>query len=128
MDVRPPLIKDAQPTDLVQPSQCPLHHPPMDPQPTPVGGQKLRQDWLNPKGAQPPPMRFRAIGSVSSNLVWFTAGPAQIATHQMGHVNVPDALQVGDGPGHFEYPVEDPSPPQSSLKIPGIAEILYSLA
>ena len=74
MNVGPALIADAQPTELVQPGQGPLHHPPVDAQPTAVGGQTLRQDWLDPQGAQPAPMGFRAIGSVSLNLVWFTVG------------------------------------------------------
>ena len=82
MDVGPPLIAHAQPKELVQPGQRPLHHPPMDPQPTAVGGQTLRQDWLNPQGVQPPPMGFRAICSVSLNLVWFMAGPTPLATHR----------------------------------------------
>lgn len=76
MDVRSALIANAQPTELVQPGQRPLHHPLMDPQPTAVGSQTLRQDWLNPHGAQLPPMGFRSIGSVSLDLVWFMAGPA----------------------------------------------------
>ena len=79
MDVRPALIAGAQATELVQPGQRPLHHPPMDSQATAMGGQILQQkdqDWPNPQGAQPPPMGFRVIGSVSLNLVWFTAGSA----------------------------------------------------
>ncbi len=95
MDVGPALIANAQPTELVQPGQRPLHHPPMDPQATTVGCQTLRQDWLNPQGAQDSSMGFRAIGSVSLNLVWFTAGLALLAAHppaadhqgqQLGHV------------------------------------------
>ena len=108
MDVRPALIADAQPTELVQPGQRPLHHPPMDPQSTAVGGRTLRQDWLNSQGAQLSTMGFRAIRSVSLNLVWFTAGSAPLACHrrdscyqgqQLGHVMVVSPSQNG-GPGN----------------------------
>ncbi len=46
MDLGPALIADAQPAELVQPGQRPLHYPPIDAQPTAVGGQTLCQDWL----------------------------------------------------------------------------------
>jgi hypothetical protein len=101
MDVRPPLVADAEAPELVQPGQCSLHHPPMDAQATAMSSEALRQDWFNPQGAQHLPMGFRAIGSVSLNSVWPTAWPASLATHrrngchqgqQLGHI-----MTVGSG-------------------------------
>jgi len=108
MDVRPALIADAQPTELVQPGQGPLHHPPMDAEATAVGGQTLRQDWLNPQRAQDSPMGFRAIGSVSLNLDWSPAWASSLAPNgrnglhqgqQLGHVMAVSSGQ-NDGQGN----------------------------
>jgi len=101
MDVRPPLVADAQPPELVQPGQRPLHHPPVDAEATAMSSEALRQDWFNPQGAQHLPMGFRAIRSVSLNSVWPAAWPTSLATHrrngchqgqQLGHI-----MTVGSG-------------------------------
>jgi hypothetical protein len=68
--------------DKSGPGERSLHHPPMEAEATAMFSEALRQDWLNPQGAQHLPMGFRAIGSVSLNSVWPMAWPASLATHR----------------------------------------------
>ena len=104
VDVCPPLIADAQPPELVQPGQGPLHHPAVDAQATAMSSQTLREHWHNPQGAQHFSMGSRAVGSVSLNSVWSTAWPATLATHrrngchqgqQLGNIMTVSAGQNG---------------------------------
>ncbi len=104
MDVGPPFKADAQPPELVQPGQRPLHHPAMDAKATAMFSQTLREHWLNPQGAQHLPMGLRVIGSVCLNSLWSTAWPAALAPHrrnscyqgqQLGHIMTISSGQKG---------------------------------
>jgi hypothetical protein len=76
VDVRPVLIADAQPSELVQPCQSALHNPAVDAQTAAVPPQTLSEHWHNPQGAQRFPMGSRAIGPVPLDLAWSVAWPA----------------------------------------------------
>ncbi len=114
MNVGSPLVANAQPSELVQPCQGSLHHPPMDAEATPVLGKALGQDRLYPQRPQRAPMRFRVICSVSLNSVWSPAWASSLAPNgrngfhqgqQLGHIMTissrqddgqRDSLGVGD--------------------------------
>ena len=69
MNVGSPLIADAQPAELMQPSQGPLNHPTVDSQAAAVLGEAPGQDRLDPQRAQCLSVGFRVISSVSLNPV-----------------------------------------------------------
>ena len=75
MNVGPPLVADAQPAELMQPSQGSLNHPTIDPEAAAVLGEALGQDRLDSQRAQCFSVRFRMISSVSLNLVRSPARP-----------------------------------------------------
>ena len=81
MNVGPPLITNPQPSELVQPGQSSLHHPPVDTQPTPVLSEALGQHRTDPQRPQRPAMWSGVIGPVSLNLVWPLAGTPGFAAH-----------------------------------------------
>ena len=95
MNVGAPLVANAQPSELVQPCQGSLHHPPMDAQATPVLGKALSQNRLDTQRSQRAPVRFRVISSVSLNLVWSPAWTSSLTPNgrnglhqrqQLGHI------------------------------------------
>lgn len=101
MDVRPTLISNAQPAELVQPRQRPLDHPPMGAQPTSMLCEASSKDRPNPKQAQTPPMRLRIISAVSLDSVWSASRASPLTTNwgnslnqrqQLGHI-----VTVGPG-------------------------------
>ncbi len=104
MNVGSPLVANSQPSELVQPCQGSLHHPPMDAEATPVLGEALGQDRLDPQRPQRPPVRFRVIGSVSLNLVWSPAWTSSLTPNgrnglhqgqQLGHIMTISSRQDG---------------------------------
>ncbi len=101
MDVRPSLIANAQPAELVQPCKRPLNYPPMDAQPTAMLCEALGKDRYDSKRAQCLTMRFRVISTVSLNLLRPATWASSLATnwgnslnqgHQLGHI-----VTVGPG-------------------------------
>ena len=104
MNVGSPLIANAQPAELVQPSQGSLHHPPMDAEATPALGKALGQDRLDPQRSQRPPVRLRVISSVFLNLVWSPAWTSSLTPNgrnslhqgqQLGHIMTISSRQDG---------------------------------
>ncbi len=86
MNVGSPLVANSQPSELVQPCQGSLHHPPIETQATPVLGKALGQDRLDPQRSQRPPVRFRVISSVSQNLVWSPAWTSSLTPNGRNHI------------------------------------------
>jgi hypothetical protein len=82
MNVRPPLIANSQPAELVQPGQRPFHYPPIDSRPAPMLGGAFSQDWLNPEPVQHLTMRLRVIGPVSLNSIRLAPRTSSLATNQ----------------------------------------------
>ncbi len=104
MDVGSPLIADAQPAELMHPSQGSLNHPTIDSEAAAVLGEALGQDRLDPQRAQCLSVRLRVISSVSLNLVRSPARPPSPAPNwwnglhqgqQLGHVMTISSRQDG---------------------------------
>ena len=104
MNVGSPLIADAQPAELMQPSQGSLNHPTIDSEAAAVLGEALGQDRLDPQRAQCLAARFRVISSVSLNLVRSPTRAASPAPNwwnvlhqgqQLGHVMTISSRQDG---------------------------------
>ncbi len=104
MNVGPPLVADAQPAELMQPSQGSLNHPTIDPEAAAVLGEALGQDRLDSQRAQCFSVRLRMISSVSLNLVRSPARPPSPASNwwnglhqgqQLGHIMTISSRQDG---------------------------------
>ena len=104
MNVGPPLVADAQPAELMQPSQGSLNHPTIDSEAAAVLGEALGQDRLDPQRVQCLSVRFRVISSVSLNLVRSPTRAASPAPNwwnglhqgqQLGHVMTISSRQDG---------------------------------
>ena len=84
MDVRPALIADAQPPELVQPGQCPLHHPAVDAQATAMFSQNVAQALAqSPRSATlPDGVQRRRLGLPELGLVYGVACRACLAPEE----------------------------------------------
>lgn len=67
MYVRPPLVPNAQPPELIQPGEGPLHYPPPSAQSAAVFGVALREPRHDATGTQTPPDRLCVITSVAGH-------------------------------------------------------------
>ena len=104
MKVGSALIADAQPAELIQPSQGSLNHPTVDSQAAAVPSEAPSQDRLDPQPAQCLSVGFRVISSVSLNPVRSPARAAPPAPNrwnglhqgqQLGHVMTISSRQDG---------------------------------
>ncbi len=78
MDVSAALVAHPQPAELVQPSQGPLHHPAVNPQPAAVFGAPPSQGWRDVAGPQFLAMLPRVIGPVGVQSFWPATGTAPL--------------------------------------------------
>ena len=104
MNVCPPLIANAHPSELVQPGQGLLNHPPINSQPAPMLSEAFGKDGPNPKQVQRLPMWLRVISTVSLNSIRLVVRPASLATNrknglhqgqQLGHIMTVSSGQNG---------------------------------
>ncbi len=73
MNVRPLLVANAQPPELIQPSECPLHHPPPSTEPAAVFGVALRKKRDDASVTKTLPDRFGIVTTVTEQAVWTPA-------------------------------------------------------
>jgi hypothetical protein len=79
MNVRPLLIANAQPTELIQPSERPFHHPSPSTQPAAVVGVAPRKKRDDASVTQTMADRFGIVTPVAEQAVRTTARPAPLS-------------------------------------------------
>jgi hypothetical protein len=76
MNVRPLLIANAQPAELIQPSERPFHHPSPSTESTAVFGVALRKKRDDASVTKTLPDRFGIIATVAQHAVRTMARPS----------------------------------------------------
>jgi hypothetical protein len=69
VDVGPPVVADAQASELVEPGKRPLHDPPPPAQPTPVPGATHGEPRYDMPRPQPTPNRRRVVATIPKHAV-----------------------------------------------------------
>ena len=82
MDVSAALVAYPQPAELVQPSQDPLHHPAVNPQPAAVFRAPPSQGGRNAARPQFLALLSRVISPVGVQPLWPATGPAPSPPHR----------------------------------------------
>jgi hypothetical protein len=73
MNVRPLLVANAQPPELIQPSECPFHNPSPSTESTAVLGVALRKKRDDASVTKTLPNRFGVVTTVAEQAVRTTA-------------------------------------------------------
>ena len=102
MDVSAALVAHPQPAELVQPSQGPLHHPAVNPQPAAVFRAPSGQDWRNaarPQFLAMPPRVISPVGVSAAGGLRPATGPAPLPPHRRHVVHPISISSKGSPPG-----------------------------
>src|SRR4051794_38497387 len=105
MDSRRAVLPNAQPTEVVQPGQGPLHVPSVLPQPATVGRPTPRDLRPDAAPSQPSAMRVGVKAPVSIEAVRTPPRPSRLTAHRRDRVDQRDhRIHIGDiGGGRLFY-------------------------
>jgi hypothetical protein len=114
MDVDPPVVADTQAAELVQPGECPLHHPTPLPQAAAVPRLAHSEDWENMTNSQRVADAPGIVGTIAEYAVWTTPGSPSFALQRRDRIDqrqgflriVPVGSGQADGKWHAR-PVAD---------------------
>src|SRR5436305_14419315 len=97
MDSRRAIFPNAQPTEVVQPTQGPLHVPAVFPQPATVRRPAPCDVRSDAAPSQPSAVRVRVIATVPIDAIRTTTWPARLAAHRRNRLNQGDPrVDIGD--------------------------------